>query len=40
MGARFVPDTGAGSYAFLARLRKVADGQHSGWSAPVSIQAS
>jgi len=38
--ARFVPDAGAGSYAFRARLRELADGQHSAWSPRVSIQAS
>ena len=38
--AGFVPDAGAGTYAFRSRLRNTANGKASGWSASKSITAS
>jgi acetyl esterase len=37
-GAGYLPRSGAGTYAFRARLDRVADGRAVGWSAPVSIR--
>jgi hypothetical protein len=38
--ADFVPDAGAGTYQFRARVRSVAAGGHSGWSPVASIVVS
>jgi hypothetical protein len=38
--ATFMPDAGTGNYSFRARLRKVANGTSSGWSAGKTITVS
>jgi hypothetical protein len=38
--AMFVPDGGAGTYSFRAKLRKTSNGSSSNWSPGVSIQVS
>jgi plastocyanin len=37
--ATFIPDASLGTYSFRARLRKTANGNASGWSAPASAVA-